>query len=323
MELVGVSAGTAVALNLTRKQVDVLPETAYLLLGEKCPYHCKFCSRSLKSISRPFLSRVTWPLYPWEEVREKIFTVYRDGNIKRVCFQVTGEKENHNRLLNLGKELVEEGIRVNASTVIRNFSEGEALLEAGFDRISLALDCASPELMKKIKGISWEKTLSLLETLATSFSNRITTHLIAGLGEEERDMIFLIDYLLSRNIEIGLFAFTPLKGTPMAEVQPPSLNYYRRLQAARYLLKTGRLNIHKIVFDSKGFLLDWGRPRQEIETIIRGEAFQTSGCSGCNRPFYNERPGRDIYNYPHSLHSGELEEALGRIFSGTRQEEKV
>ncbi|MCW3977503.1 MAG: radical SAM protein, partial [Candidatus Bathyarchaeota archaeon] len=24
----------------------------------------------------------------------------------------------------------------------------------------------------------------------------------------------------------------------------------------------------------------------------------TSGCPGCNRPYYNERPGGPLYNYP-------------------------
>jgi len=32
-----------------------------------------------------------------------------------------------------------------------------------------------------------------------------------------------------------------------------------------------------------------------------GEAFRTSGCPGCNRPYYNERPSGPFYNYPRGL----------------------
>ena len=34
---------------------------------------------------------------------------------------------------------------------------------------------------------------------------------------------------------------------------------------------------------------------------MNGQAFQTSGCPGCNRPYYNERPGRTMFNYPRPL----------------------
>ena len=40
------------------------------------------------------------------------------------------------------------------------------------------------------------------------------------------------------------------------------------------------------------------------------QAFQTSGCPGCNRPYYNERPGHVPYNYPRPLNADEAAEAL-------------
>ena len=38
--------------------------------------------------------------------------------------------------------------------------------------------------------------------------------------------------------------------------------------------------------------------------IADGRPFQTPGCPGCNRPYYNERPGGPMYNYPHPLSAG-------------------
>jgi biotin synthase len=46
------------------------------------------------------------------------------------------------------------------------------------------------------------------------------------------------------------------------------------------------------------------------ETLAGGEAFRTSGCPGCNRPFYNERPGGTIYNYARPLSAKEAQQAI-------------
>ncbi|HDI74230.1 MAG TPA: hypothetical protein ENF57_04430 [Candidatus Korarchaeota archaeon] len=43
------------------------------------------------------------------------------------------------------------------------------------------------------------------------------------------------------------------------------------------------------------------------------EAFLTSGCPSCNRPFYNERPRGPIYNFP-------SEDLLDRMWETTRKE---
>jgi biotin synthase len=41
-----------------------------------------------------------------------------------------------------------------------------------------------------------------------------------------------------------------------------------------------------------------------------GEPFQTSGCPDCNRPYYNERPGGVMYNYPRPLVAAEALRAI-------------
>ena len=44
------------------------------------------------------------------------------------------------------------------------------------------------------------------------------------------------------------------------------------------------------------------------------EAVLTSGCPGCNRPFYNERPRGPIYNYPsHELLDRDKEKVASEI----------
>jgi len=54
------------------------------------------------------------------------------------------------------------------------------------------------------------------------------------------------------------------------------------------------------------------------EALELGSPFQTSGCPGCNRPYYNEKPSGPIYNYPRSLtreEKTEIKKQLGKAIS--------
>jgi biotin synthase len=52
-------------------------------------------------------------------------------------------------------------------------------------------------------------------------------------------------------------------------------------------------------FDGHGRIVDFGVPRKTLNKIIEsGTPFLTSGCPDCNRPYYNEKPGGSIFNFP-------------------------
>jgi len=57
-----------------------------------------------------------------------------------------------------------------------------------------------------------------------------------------------------------------------------------------------------------GRLVDLGVPLP-----LTGEPFQTCGCPDCNRPFYNERPGGVMYNYPRPLTPVEARRAMAEM----------
>ena len=62
-------------------------------------------------------------------------------------------------------------------------------------------------------------------------------------------------------------------------------------------------------FDADGQLLGFGVSKAELKnTINAGSLFLTSGCPGCNRPYYNEKPSGPLYNYPRPLTPNELNE---------------
>jgi biotin synthase-related radical SAM superfamily protein len=125
------------------------------------------------------------------------------------------------------------------------------------------------------------------------------THLIVGLGETEREMVQTIQWCVDSGVYPGLFAFTPIPGTLLEKCPQPSLSHYRRIQIAHFLITRGKTRFERMIFDGDGRLVDFSVSEEELRQVIRtGKPFVTSGCPGCNRPYYNEKPGGPLYNYP-------------------------
>jgi biotin synthase len=84
------------------------------------------------------------------------------------------------------------------------------------------------------------------------------------------------------------------------------------MQAARWLITHGRARSVEMAFGPDGKLLQLG-----ADLPTDGTPFQTSGCPDCNRPFYNERPGGTMYNYPRALTDSEADRALREMEIGS------
>ncbi len=145
----------------------------------------------------------------------------------------------------------------------------------------------------------------------------MTTHLIVGLGETEREMAERIQKCVDMGILPALFAFTPVPGTAMEDMAQPPLSKYRRLQLARHLLSHEITRCDCIQFNEENEIVSFGITEEELKSVVEtGEPFLTSGCPNCNRPYYNEKPAGPIYNYPKALTWGEKRKAyqeLGQI----------
>jgi len=208
-------------------------------------------------------------------------------------------------------------VPVSVSCQPLNRVQMRKLAEAGVDRVSVALDAATQELFEKVKGASsqspyaWEKQRKTLEEAVQVFGKgSVSTHIIVGLGENEQQIIETVQWCVDSGVCPSLFAFTPIQGTALEGLPQPSITSYRRVQLARYLLVHGKTRYENMKFDGGGRIVDLGVSRQLLrEAVASGSPFQTSGCPGCNRPYYNERPGGLIYNYPRPLTPNELMEA--------------
>jgi biotin synthase len=239
---------------------------------------------------------------------------HADGRIQRCCLQVTVSPGSLDQVKRIGARL---GRRLPVSaSVVANPDQVKELLESGVERVGLSLDAADEEAYRRVRGGDLHTSLAVIEESARRFPGRITTHLMVGLGETEEEMVRLMALLLNWGVTTSLFAFTPIRGTAMQDESPPPMDQYRRLQVSRYLLVQGVCSSEDVSFSERGRIASFGLPRSELEEALAGgEAFQTSGCSGCNRPYYNEPPRGPLYNYPRRLTATEVTDALNAALS--------
>jgi biotin synthase len=195
------------------------------------------------------------------------------------------------------------------------------LANAGVDRVGVAMDAATEKLFDEVKGAGaggpyrWQDELMLLRVAIGVFGEgNVSTHLIVGLGETEKDAANMVQECVDLGVLPALFAFTPVQGTAMALNAKPKVDIYRRVQLARYLIVKGIIKFENMVFDVNGKIVDFSLEKPSLTGIVEsGKPFLTSGCDDCNRPFYNENPSGPIYNYPRNLSAKEIAEVKRQL----------
>jgi lipoyl synthase len=314
-----VSVGSAIVLGLLEGKLDAEPTTAYLMTYKtgKCAANCVFCPQARSSQSKAeLLSRVSWPAFSASNVIRKIGNAVQSGKIKRVCIQSLNYPAVFSDLCVFVKALKQQvSVPVSVSCQPLNSQNMWLLSQAGVDRIGIALDAATEKLFNQVKGEAaggpyrWQEEFVLLRTAIGVFGEgNVSTHLIVGLGETEKEATNLLQKCLDMGVLLGLFTFTPVRGTALAEKPQPQLEVYRRVQLARYLIANAQARFEDMAFNSAGQLVDFGIGKDVLtQAVETGKPFQTTGCADCNRPFYNEKPSGPIYNYPRDLTAQEKE----------------
>jgi len=313
-----VSLGSAIVLGLIEGKLDAPPTTAYLMTYKtgKCTANCLFCPQARTSRSKAeLLSRVSWPVFATKNVLEEIKSASAKQKIGRVCIQSLNYPEVFAHLTALATVLKQyTDVPISVSCQPLKVESICSFAEAGVDRIGIALDAATEKLFSEVKGLStsspytWESQFErLCEALKVFGRGKVSTHLIIGLGETENEAVSLIQRCVDMGISPALFAFTPIRGTPLERKPQPSIEKYRRIQLARYLITNGHARSEDMYFDSFGCLTNYAVEEETLTLIVEtGKPFLTSGCPNCNRPFYNEKPSGPIYNYPRNLHQKEI-----------------
>lgn len=317
-EKVRVSIGTAAVLGLVNMRLSTPPTTAYIMTYTEgsCIANCSFCAQARENeAKRDLLSRVIWPDYPLENVLEG-FRAPKLDVLERICIQVINYPGFIEDTMYLTSVLKGTGLPLSLDICPVDEADLVKFKEAGIERISIPLDAATPEIFNKIKGrdvngpYRWETHIKTLKAAVKVFGEgNVGTNLIVGLGETERKAAELIQSNLEMGVKTILFAFTPLPHTRLEDLPQPEVDSYRRIQVVRHLMTKLLVSLKDIEFDDEGKISQINGV-DLIKELKDGVAFRTTGCPGCNRPFYNERPSGPFYNYPRLLTDQEIEREL-------------
>lgn len=309
---VGVALGTASVLGLANVKMLERPTTAHLMVGGQCVNNCAFCPQAHGSKGTPHrLSRVTWPVFDWAQLGAAMREALDSGVLKRVCIQLVESPEGTRNALAVLKEVrsMSQSVPVSVCMAPYSVARVQLFMDSGASQIGLPLDAVSDSVYRRVKHGSIERAWAVLERCASMWPGRISTHLIVGLGETEEDIVRAVERACSMGVRVALFAFTPVRGTSMERAEPPDIGSYRRIQLATYILARG--------YGSGCIKLDRGRiveialPDSQIaREVAEGAPFETSGCPDCNRPYYNERPGGTMMNFPRKLSRDEVRACL-------------
>ncbi len=285
-----VSYGTAVKLGLKNGKTKEKPTTAYIMIpGEgKCRGGCIFCPQS-EGRSK-WLSRVSWPLFELESVKEKLDR----SDFERICLQSPDTPNYEEKLEKIVNELegLEKPISLSAPPLERDTLES---LKGKVERIGVGIDAATDTLRSEAKPsyqpmVFWDYLGNVVDIYGRG---RATAHIIVGLGEDFGELATAVKKSIEAGAEVSLFPYK--KGEDGAD-----LSYYRRAQLVTSLIDRG-------VGTKRAIELVSERPKKALDMIDEELAFQTRGCPKCNRPYYTSSPREEHRNFPRKPNKEEIE----------------
>lgn len=296
--LIRVSYGTLALLNNEFK-INTQQKTAYLLQYSPngCLGKCAFCPQSTYfNTNKNLLSRIVWPTHDLNEVVKKV-----SGNelIKRICLQTVLKNDFLKEIEIILNKLKSTMKPISLSITPIPEKYVRLFKKLGVDYVGVGLDTPDVNMFKKLgKPYPWETYINFIKTCSKVLGkDKVVTHLIIGLGEEIITSIKIMQYIRRLGSLISLFAFTPIKGTPMGRYPRPQIKYYRFMQIIAYLLNK-EVNVLRYVVvkhDKFGFNRDILSVLKDCDLM---NALVVNGCPFCDRPYYNESPKGPFYNYP-------------------------
>jgi len=295
-----------------------------LTYPEGCRANCAYCGLARhREADRDYADRnfirVDWPAVPMSEVMEIVAKDPATSPFHRMCISMITHPRSEGDTFTILKQWTDRidpedipvSILSNPTTMTRD--DVQKMHDLGADIFTVALDAATPEVFDRTRGKGvqsphkWSKYWEILQDARDIFgAGKFGAHIIAGMGETERDVLQLVQSLVDIGGHSHMFCFFPEKGSLMDHLPATPRDQWRRVQLARYLIDYRDVRVDHMRFDDRGRVWDYGIPDAELATIIdEGVAFRTSGCPGkvredisaCDRP-YGDSPPSDIASFP-------------------------
>lgn len=204
------------------------PGQAYLTVSERCIYDCKFCA----------VPRLKGGIKSQERVIQMVEEAARTGSMQAISLtsgvEISAEQEGE-KVAAMVRELCRFDVPIGVS--ICPYPRVNRLLrEAGAVEVKYNLECADPELFKRVcPGMSYQGIMdALVEAVEVFGKNHVFSNIILGLGESDETLRRTIDDLTEKGIIPVLRAVYPhpLRADE-AVMERPSAE--RLLYLARYL----------------------------------------------------------------------------------------
>jgi len=287
-----------------------------LTYEQGCRANCAYCGLSGKrkgEFDKKSFIRVPWPKYLLSDIIKKI--IESQNKIKRICISMITRKRAVYDTVYICRQLrekIEIPISVLVSPTIIKKEDLEEFKLCGADKMGVAIDLATRFLFDKYRGSGvngphrWDRYWDCLkEAIAIFGDGNAGPHLIAGMGETEKQMCEAIQQSRDLGGRTHLFSFFPETGSMMEKHKPPLLSHYRRIQFARHLIDEKIARSDQFSYNQNEQIEDFNISKDYFNFLMdSGEPFKTSGCRGengdvaCNRPFANSRPGQALRNFP-------------------------
>ena len=291
-----VSIGTLAKMRILDIKMRAEPTTAYILQYSEygCLASCTFCAQSYRSgISKDYLSRVVWPVIDLDKVVEAL----KHSKFLRVCIETVLKIGFFEELVDIVKE-IRKAISIPISTAITPIPSDKLrrLKHEGIDMLGVGLDATTPRIFERVaKPYTWSTYIRFIERSVEIFGrNNVVVHIIVGLGESISDVVKILKKIYALGAKAALFRYVPLHPIKGYSQDHSEVYRYRVIQLVNKMLEYG-YNVEHYLEIKNDHVKQLKRMPKDIDVT---EVVLTSGCPGCNRPFYNESPHGHIFNYP-------------------------
>lgn len=333
-EYVQMSTAAAITLGLVHGQMHRTACTHCLNLlvtyPEGCRANCAYCGlarhreEARDYADRNFI-RVDWPTARYAEVLARIKARSDQGQFERMCISMITHPNSNDDTLTLLERWVAEvpwiPVSILSNPTGMEYEYLTTLKAMGADIFTVALDAVTPEIFERTRGKTvdsphrWDHYWQTIEWAAEVFGpEKFGAHLIAGMGETEREMLEVCQRIKDMGGHNHMFAFFPEQGSLMEDWAAVPRDQWRRVQLGRYIIDYFGGHLRDMRFDDAGRVVDFGLEADELEALIEtGRPFRTSGCPGkeddisaCNRPYGDSSP-TDIRSFPFALDARDVD----------------